>query len=149
MWLKKNEKWFWPRRDSNTQPSDLESDALPLRHGVSYKILTQKYIKIQKESRTSVLHLKSNLESLTADVEIQEQKFELLYCAVLFTSYWISRTFDGLYSRKSVGNSKWWRPKMPKLFWPRRDSNTQPSDLESDALPLRHGVTIKYVSWGM
>ena len=27
-----------------------------------------------------------------------------------------------------------------KLMWPRRDSNTQPSDLESDALPLRHGV---------
>ena len=25
---------MWPRRDSNTQPSDLESDALPLRHGV-------------------------------------------------------------------------------------------------------------------
>ena len=27
-----------------------------------------------------------------------------------------------------------------KISWPRRDSNTQPSDLESDALPLRHGV---------
>ena len=27
-----------------------------------------------------------------------------------------------------------------KASWPRRDSNTQPSDLESDALPLRHGV---------
>ena len=27
-----------------------------------------------------------------------------------------------------------------KLNWPRRDLNTQPSDLESDALPLRHGV---------
>ena len=26
------------------------------------------------------------------------------------------------------------------LLWPRRDLNTQPSDLESDALPLRHGV---------
>ena len=25
---------LWPRRDLNTQPSDLESDALPLRHGV-------------------------------------------------------------------------------------------------------------------
>ena len=25
----------WPRRDLNTQPSDLESDALPLRHGVN------------------------------------------------------------------------------------------------------------------
>ena len=24
---------MWPRRGSNTQPSDLESDALPLRHG--------------------------------------------------------------------------------------------------------------------
>ncbi len=30
---KKMEK-NWPRRDLNTQPSDLESDALPLRHGV-------------------------------------------------------------------------------------------------------------------
>ena len=28
-----------------------------------------------------------------------------------------------------------------KKFWPRRDLNTQPSDLESDALPLRHEVT--------
>ena len=26
----------WPRRDLNTQPSDLESDALPLRHEVTY-----------------------------------------------------------------------------------------------------------------
>ena len=30
-----------------------------------------------------------------------------------------------------------------KKVWPRRDSNTQPSDLESDALPLRHGVVVK------
>ena len=30
-------------------------------------------------------------------------------------------------------------------MWPRRDSNTQPSDLESDALPLRHGVPDKNV----
>ena len=30
---------MWPRRDSNTQPSDLESDALPLRHGVPGKNL--------------------------------------------------------------------------------------------------------------
>ena len=27
----------WPRRDLNTQPSDLESDALPLRHEVLYQ----------------------------------------------------------------------------------------------------------------
>ena len=31
----KTAKQCWPRRDSNTQPSDLESDALPLRHGVN------------------------------------------------------------------------------------------------------------------
>ena len=33
--------------------------------------------------------------------------------------------------------------KKKKHIWPRRDSNTQPSDLESDALPLRHGVIVK------
>ena len=27
-------------------------------------------------------------------------------------------------------------------MWPLRDSNTQPSDLESDALPLRQGVLV-------
>ena len=32
-----------------------------------------------------------------------------------------------------------------KRFWPRRDSNTQPSDLESDALPLRHQAVV--VHW--
>ena len=32
--------------------------------------------------------------------------------------------------------------KWRKIKWPRRDSNTQPSDLESDALPLRHGVAL-------
>ena len=33
---KNKNKFPWPRRDLNTQPSDLESDALPLRHGVNY-----------------------------------------------------------------------------------------------------------------
>ncbi len=42
-----------------------------------------------------------------------------------------------------------WRPKevkkggfrtKKKKVWPRRDLNTQPFDLESNALPLRHGV---------
>ena len=31
-----HKKNFWPWRDLNTQPSDLESDALPLRHRVTY-----------------------------------------------------------------------------------------------------------------
>ena len=31
----------WPLRDSNTQPSDLESDALPLRQGVLNTVIQQ------------------------------------------------------------------------------------------------------------
>ena len=37
--------------------------------------------------------------------------------------------------------------KNTKMTWPRRDLNTQPSDLESDALPLRHGVTLAHCPW--
>lgn len=40
---------------------------------------------------------------------------------------------------KHLGFKKLVKPKH-KNPWPRRDSNTQPSDLESDALPLRHEV---------
>ena len=35
---------------------------------------------------------------------------------------------------------KWSR--LRQCRWPWRDLNTQPSDLESDALPLRHKVTV-------
>ena len=50
--LKKMIKMFWPRRDSNTQPSDLESDALPLRHGVIYQ--TSDKIKYKAGQMTKV-----------------------------------------------------------------------------------------------
>ena len=35
--IQKKMKKLWPGRDLNTQPSDLESDALPLRYGVRWK----------------------------------------------------------------------------------------------------------------
>ena len=38
-YIHKKEKKWWPRRDSNTQPSDLESDALPLRHEVLVQLI--------------------------------------------------------------------------------------------------------------
>ena len=41
----KKKKNIWPRRDLNTQPSDLESDALPLRHGVSYLFTLSKALR--------------------------------------------------------------------------------------------------------
>ena len=44
----------------------------------------------------------------------------------------VSRPFLKLFKKKLISSVGW--------YWPRRDSNTQPSDLESDALPLRHEV---------
>jgi hypothetical protein len=47
--------------------------------------------------------------------------------SIVFTSFLLFSSFN--FFRK-------------KEIWPRRDLNTQPSDLESDALPLRHGVDV-------
>ena len=38
-------------------------------------------------------------------------------------------------------------PVNSEKFWPGRDLNTQPSDLESDALPLRHQATKLLSCW--
>ena len=45
--------------------------------------------------------------------------------------------------RKESVWSKYVSYKKHQNVWPLRDSNTQPSDLESDALPLRQGVITK------
>ena len=58
-------KFYWPWRDLNTQPSDLESDALPLRHRVySYvgnKVFHSSPIKF---ASTFSLHAKEPLTGL-------------------------------------------------------------------------------------
>ena len=38
-------------------------------------------------------------------------------------------------------------PSLLSLLWGQRDSSSQPSDLESDALPLRQGVVVDMVNW--
>ena len=48
-------KFFWPRRDSNTQPSDLESDALPLRHGVNFVKVPPRFELGSLDSKSRVL----------------------------------------------------------------------------------------------
>ena len=46
--------WKWTRRELNTQPSDLESNALPLRHG-SYMFQSIELAKIKhKEQKTFI-----------------------------------------------------------------------------------------------
>ena len=48
-------KCLWPRRDSNTQPSDLESDALPLRHGVNWYKVPPRFELGSLDSKSRVL----------------------------------------------------------------------------------------------
>ena len=48
-------KRFWPRPDSNTQPSDLESDALPLRHGVKLCEVLSRFELGSLDSKSRVL----------------------------------------------------------------------------------------------
>ena len=64
--------------------------------------------------------------------------------------YWLKQNLSWLINWKFVSVSitcKWtgFLNDINKNAWPRRDLNTQPSDLESDALPLRHGVL--YFIW--
>ena len=53
--------------------------------------------------------------------------------------FWHIRLCINYYSKQKFSFSG---KRKTKTWWPRRDSNTQPSDLESDALPLRHGVKL-------
>ena len=57
--IDKNTKMTWPRRDLNTQPSDLESDALPLRHGVH--IQDQSLMQYQFSSQKPIILSKINI----------------------------------------------------------------------------------------
>ena len=66
--------------------------------------------------------------------------------------YWLKQNLFWLINWKFVSVSitcKWtgFLNDINKNAWPRRDLNTQPSDLESDALPLRHGVYISLIHW--
>ena len=70
---------LWPRRDLNTQPSDLESDALPLRHGVTLIRAVQKdwgsteiWTRIAGFRVLSANHytIEPNIEQVTQEVEL-------------------------------------------------------------------------------
>ena len=75
---------YWPRRDLNTQPSDLESDALPLRHEALKVIKNQvstNDTRSQKiiitvfhiKSRSQSFHILTLLRCLTADMIVNSQ----------------------------------------------------------------------------
>ena len=51
----KKKIFLWPWRDLNTQPSDLESDALPLRHGVKLCEVLPRFELGSLDSKSRVL----------------------------------------------------------------------------------------------
>ena len=57
--IQKKMKKLWPGRDLNTQPSDLESDALPLRHQAIriMEMFSGLVITIYKRGSRGVLHV--------------------------------------------------------------------------------------------
>ena len=77
---------MWPRRDSNTQPSDLESDALPLRHAVIWKFSTTKY------SNSSKTHNEKQLTHTPADDNDAPRAVDQVHVAPLFEAFRVRRT---------------------------------------------------------
>ena len=76
--------------------------------------------------------------------------FEASYQGVLVCTFILKRLCSpllptpSLYISQDQKIKKWEEKKSGN--WTRRESNTQPSDLESDALPLRHGSTCYFRS---
>ena len=112
---------YWLRRDSNTQPSDMESDALTLRHEV-----------LQKSSRTVI----RSVFFFTAFIFVFQE------CLSFLEMTYFNLKNKSRLSFQTLSLISW---KNYKVFsvggnWLRRDSNTQPSDLESVTLPLHYEV---------
>ena len=59
-------KWKWGQSDSNAQPSDLESDALPLRHSPFVETLKFDFVLLVKnpDGLYTFLHLRNHRSSL-------------------------------------------------------------------------------------
>ena len=98
-----------------------------------------------------------NCPMSVSDIQILNLKCPLPYMSLF---YWVPASLAQWQSVGLVNQRSWVQSSLEaemsfffnplpivgvwggKKLWPRRDSNTQPSDLESDALPLRHGVNM-------
>ena len=119
----------WLRCDSNMKPSDLASDALPLRHEV-----------LQKSSRTVI----RSVFFFTAFIFVFQE------CLSFLEMTYFNLKNKSRLSFQTLSLISW---KNYKVFsvggnWIRRDSNMQPSDLQSDALPLHYEVLYRNEPYG-
>ena len=150
----------WTRRESNTQPSDLESDALPLRHG-SYIFNTLCCIYDTQIMRLGYYLFKT--KSYVYHTKIMRQEFYLF--KTMYYVYDMIIVCDGYYLfkrmcylfeneiaigrrtvriiitqvrlQRTIASCTNIVVKLPKMNTTRIE-HTQPSHLESYALPLCH-----------
>ena len=73
-------KRHWPQSDSNTQPSDLESDALPLRHRATNNFV---YITVQIICKTYKISQDKRMYSIH-----HEMGFVKIYCFMVQMFHW-------------------------------------------------------------
>ena len=115
----------WPRRDSNTQPSYLESDALPLCDEVKRRAVPL----CVKPYGYKIGFVLSGIHFLC---------FKGVYLSLNWISFsWIKKSRSS-FQTLSLTSRKNYKVSSVGGNWLRRDSNTQPSDLESVTLPLLH-----------
>ena len=83
--------------------------------------------------------------------QLTDESVAELKCIIIGCLGHIFALFNAMFSQYFISTLhrlllwKWYWYVMKKNLWPWRDSNTQPSDLESDALPLRHRVNLSQI----
>ena len=120
----------WSRRDLNTQPSDLESDALEFRRGVdAQRFVSDKFLR-WKNSKIMAKPIKRRMKNIWRPLDL---KIYICNCSSQLSSSWVRR-FANVpkveeeivvcirvvrFTHKWRKWSNWWEKRIPDLeeFW--------------------------------
>ena len=142
MYVKKWQNVEGLNRDLNPGPLAPKARIIPLDHWALVEIsyLNSGLVHSDSQGHLTLKHLYiltlSFTNSKIFNVEIKKASIAQWQSVGLVNQRsWVQSSLEAnIFFQKKIT--------MFKRLWPRRDSNTQPSDLESDALPLRHGVNL-------
>ena len=140
MYVKKWQNVEGLNRDLNPGPLAPKARIIPLDHWALVEIsyLNSGLVHSDSQGHLTLKHLYILTLSFTNSkifkVEIKKASIAQWQSVGLVNQRsWVQSSLEAnIFFQKKIT--------MFKRLWPRRDSNTQPSDLESDALPLRQGV---------